>query len=396
MTMLFLRQGTLSKTLVRSAIVLVVGAMALDPAFAQAQTSYIYVESNNAAVPDQNSIFAYSNDGHGNLTALPGSPYLTSGTGVNSSGSGELNCDQQVMTDTAGDFLYAVNGGSNSVAAFTINADGTLTTVPNSPFASGGQDPVSVGLDRGFLVVANKNFDPTQDIDGDVPNYTTFAVRPNGSLRMNPGSTLDLAAGSGPSQAAVAGRWHLVFGLELFTSRIASYKYDRTGLMSEVSSVAPTTVNGAFLGEILHPRQKVLYAGLLSANQLGVFSFDAEGVISFVQAVSNEGIDICWLKTNAAGTRLYTSESLTFSVTVYDITDALNPVQLQHVALIGADRPVTNITLDPTERFFYALAGRGVHVLKMDANGMLNETTSPLVLPGSIDESPIGLAAIRK
>ena len=396
MTTPHLEQRTLSMTLFRGAIVLAAGALFLGTAFAQEVKSYLYIESNAAAVPGLNAVYAYSNDGLGNLTALPGSPYLTGGTGVNGSGSSELNCDQQVVTDLSGNTLYAVNGGSNSIAAFTINADGTLSTVRGSPFASGGQDPVSVGLSDGFLVVANKNLDPTQNIDGDVPNYTTFAVKTNGRLRMNPGSTVDLAAGSGPSQALVSGTSPIVFGLELFTSRIASYKYRRSGLMTEASSIGPTTVNGAFLGEILHPTQKVLYAGLLSTNQLGVYSFDNAGVISFVRTVANDGVDICWLKTNAAGTRLYTSESLTLSITVYDIADSLNPVQQQHVILIGANRPVTNIALDPTEAFLYAVTGQMVHVLNVDANGLLSENVSPVVLPVSPDESPLGLATIRK
>jgi 6-phosphogluconolactonase (cycloisomerase 2 family) len=301
-----------------------------------------------------------------------------------------------VVTDAAGKTLYAVNGGSNSIAAFAINSDGTLNALRGSPFPSGGRNPVSVGLAKGFLVVANKALDPNQDFAGDIPNYTTFAVKGNGTMRMNPGSSLDLPMGSGPSQALVGERWHLVFGLELFTSRIASYNYDRNGLMAEISSIGPTTDNGAFLGEILHPSQRVLYAGLLSTSQVGVYAFDPAGVISFVRAVSNDGVDICWLKTNAAGTRLYTSESLTLSISVYDITDALNPVQLQHAILVGANRPVTNIALDPTEAFLYAVAGQMVHILNVDANGLLSETVSPIVLPVAPDDSPLGLATVRK
>ena len=168
--------------------------------------TYVYVESNIGTVPDQNSIYAFSNDGLGNMTALPGSPYLTDGTGVPAPGSSEINADQEVIANEAGTALYAVNGHSNSIAVFRVNSDGTLTTVPGSPFPSGGQNPVSIGMSGNFLVVANKNFDPHQNIDADVPNYTTFSVKQNGRLRMNPGSTLDLAAGSGPSQALVSGR----------------------------------------------------------------------------------------------------------------------------------------------------------------------------------------------
>jgi 6-phosphogluconolactonase (cycloisomerase 2 family) len=381
--------------MLRISLILVTGALLLGAASAQKPRTYVYVESNIGTVPDQNSIYAFGNNGRGKLISLAGSPYLTGGTGVQAPGSSELNADQELTANATGTALYGVNGHTNTIAAFTVNADGTLTTIPGSPYDSGGQNPISIGTSGKFLVVANKNFDPNQNIDDAVPNYTTFSVKRNGGLAMNPGSTIDLAAGSGPSQALVSGRGHLLFGLELFTSRIACYSYDRAGLMTETSSIGPIEENGAFLGEILHPSQRVLYACNLTST-LGVYSFDSDGVISFVTSVANEGIDICWLRLNAAGTRLYSSESVTNSLTVYDTTDALNPVQLQHVTLNAPDGFVINIELDPTEEFLYALAGHGIHVLNVDASGMLSETVSPAIIPTSSDDTPLGLAVIRK
>ena len=46
----------------------------LDTVLAQEVKSYVCVESNTGTMPDQNSDFAFSNDGVGSLTALPGSP----------------------------------------------------------------------------------------------------------------------------------------------------------------------------------------------------------------------------------------------------------------------------------------------------------------------------------
>ena len=137
----------------------------------------------------------------------------------------------------------------------------------------------------------------------------------------------------------------------------------------------------------------------MSTSQLGVYSFDSAGVISFVNAVSNDGIDIAvpeGTPVNAAGTRLYSSESVTNTLTVYDTTDAFNPVQIQHLPLDVPDGFVINIELDPTEEFLYALAGHGIHTLNVDAAGMLSETVAPVVIPTSADDTPIGLAVIRK
>jgi 6-phosphogluconolactonase (cycloisomerase 2 family) len=372
------------------------GFFTLFCAKTQAQTTYIYSESNGSQEPLGNTIYALRNDGLGNLTPLAGSPYPTGGLGVHAMGGSEFNADQEVITNEAGSLLYAVNGHSNSVSGFAINADGTLTPLRHSPYPSGGQDPVSIGLAGNFLVVANKNEDPNQNIGGDVPNYTSFTVAPNGNLRMNAGSTVDLAPGSSPSQAMTWDKGHVVFGLELFTSRIASYSFDRNGIMTEVGSIAPPTETDAFLGEVLHPTQRVLYAGLLHTNQLGVYKFNSAGVLTFVRAAPNDGSDICWFKTNAAGTRLYSSESVSRTVTVYDITQSLNPVQLEQITLSGADFPLTNIALDPTEQFFYALSGHNLHILNIDSDGLLTETLPSVLLPGSPLERPLGLAVVRK
>src|SRR3954468_23975910 len=143
--------------MLRITLVLIASALSLAGVLAQQPTSYVYVESNVATMPGQNSVFGFANDGLGNLVGLPGSPYLTGGTGVIAPGSSELNADQQVITNPAGTVLYAVNGHTNSIAALAVNEDGTLTTVAGSPYASGGQDPVSIGLSGRFLIVANKN-----------------------------------------------------------------------------------------------------------------------------------------------------------------------------------------------------------------------------------------------
>jgi len=377
----------------RTSLVLIISALLLNAVLAQLPQTYVYVESNIGSVDNQNSIYGFVNDGTGNLIPLAGSPYLTGGTGVQAPGSSEINADQEVTASKDGKFIYAVNGHTNTIAAFKVHNDGTLTTIAGSPFPSGGQDPASIGMSGNFLVVANKNFDPNQNIDDAVPNYTTFSVRRNGALVT--GSTVDLAAASGPSQALVSDQKPLMFGLELFTSRIASYHYNRHGILTEISSIGPITEGGAFLGETLHPNKRVLYACNLPST-LGVYSFDSAGVISFVTSVPNEGVDICWLRMNADGTRLYSSESVTNSLSVYDTSNGYNPVQLQHFLLTVPAGFVINIELDPAENFLYALAGHGIHCMNVDADGMLSETAAPALIPTSSNDTPFGLAVIRK
>src|SRR5438094_3755751 len=85
---------------------------------AVAQTSAVYVESNRA---EHNSILAYRNNG-GTLSFLGEFP--TGGKGVFdlSLKLGPFDSDQDVLTNSEGTVLYAVNSGSDSIAAFRIAA----------------------------------------------------------------------------------------------------------------------------------------------------------------------------------------------------------------------------------------------------------------------------------
>jgi 6-phosphogluconolactonase (cycloisomerase 2 family) len=377
---------------------LAVAALALltSTAFAQTPKTYIYTEGNVGNPLLQNNVYAYSADGSGTLTAVPGSPFLTGGSGVFATSGDEFNADQEVIANQAGSVLYAVNGHSNDISAFTINADGSLTTVAGSPYPSGGQDPVSLGTAGRFLVVANKNEDPRQLPNDFLPNYTSCTVNADGSLVLNPGSTIDLAVGSSPSQTLIWPKGHVVFGLEFQTSRIATFSFDQAGFMTELSAVTPPTENNLFLGEVLHPAKKILYAGLLKTNEVAVYRYDRLGNLTFVTSVPNSGTDICWFKVNAAGTRLYSSESVTDTLTVYDISQPLAPVELQHYFLSSTNGPVTNLAIDPAGGYLYALVGTAIHVVALDANGLMSEPGSPVQLPGLNHQRALGLVVVRK
>ncbi|MBA3916900.1 MAG: hypothetical protein H0X25_24270 [Acidobacteriales bacterium] len=189
-------------------------------ASAFAQTNLIYVESNIGSVSSMNSVIGYSNDGSGQLTPLPGSPYLTHGTGVYSpTDHNPFFADGQVITNPEGTLLFAVNGHTNSIAAFNINSDGSLTTVAGSPFSSGGRQPAGLGFadnvlpsNTSVLTVVNKDLDVSQPAG--VPNYKTFKVSTSGTLTGIPNSVVTLAAGSSrhrPQSAKTAGwfsRWN--------------------------------------------------------------------------------------------------------------------------------------------------------------------------------------------
>ena len=152
---------------------------------ASAQRSVVYIESNRA---DHNSVLGFQNN-HGTLSLLGEFP--TNGKGVFdlSLKLGPFDSDQAVMTNAEGTVLYAVNSGSDSIAAFRVSADGRLSPLLGSPFASGGTNPVSVGISRDTLAVVNKAMDPSRP-QLNQPNYTSFSLAPDGSVENGPSQPL--------------------------------------------------------------------------------------------------------------------------------------------------------------------------------------------------------------
>lgn len=373
-----------------------------------AQVNAVYVESNVGQVQNKNSVYAYSNDGTGVLTPITGSPFKTAGSGVyemNSVFSPGFQADQEIVINSAGTFLFAVNGDSDTITTFAINSNGALKRLATAP--SNGQDPVSIGLDETspdgpLMIVANQADDPMQT--GGVPNVTNFTVDlATGLLTPVPNSTISYTSGL-PTQALISPSGNFAFVLD--ESTLYSYSVGTDGLLSFNNSEVP--VRGPiFLGATAHPKQRAIYVGLPAVNQMAVYTYNTAGDLALGKVIVNQGSLICWLTTDPAGNFLYTVETGTRTLTVYDISGSnfLKPVQVQHITLkAGTDTPA-NLKLDPTGQFLYVLGlqpngqtpGNFLHVLNVSSvDGTLNETLNPIKIPVHAGEVPMGLAVVMK
>lgn len=438
------------KKLVSSTILLALFLGAVD---ANAAGNYLYVMSNNIGV-DQNSVIAYVRQSDGSLALHPKGPFLTRGTGVNNDTNGKLgpnDNDSPMAVNADKKRLIAVNGHSNTIAVFDIKKDGSLAHVPGSPFDSMGVNPVSVAISGSNVLVANRNEDPAQlDALRGAANssYVSFKMNKNGSLDLV--SVSELNDGHKSTQVLVSSRnRQIVFGNDfqvdadfdgdgtvskLFGSepnvrgRINAFRLsnnpgqlqlaDRQALPETVSPApdVPTVP----LGLWDHPKKNLLYVGLVTRNQLGVFRYDDNAKLSFVSAVPNSGQDICWLKTNKRGTRLYAVNNLprdgqgdqASTITVFDIAgrNAENPKEIDRIALplpLGTFINNRNIAqpnstafqfaIDDREKFLYVVSqrinqtgdnamtdGNLIHILKIVNDGKLSLVGSRALGPDGV------------
>ena len=377
------------------------------PAWSAGITDLIWLESNSTA---GNSILTFKNDGSGNPIFLGSTPAGGIGVFDKTFALGPFDSDQNLIVNNDGTLLFAVNSGSNTIAVFRITSKG-LQPVEGSPFASGGSDPVSVGLKGDILAVVNKDQDPAQNANLVLPNYTTFRVLPNGQLTAVENSTVSVAYNSSPSQALTASRGDFVFGADFFGGLLQSLRIDDDGrLHQNLPQALPNSVfadkTGGHqpLGMRTHPSLPILYVDVTPISEVAVYRYDERGVLSFVRTVADSGAAPCWAIVNHPGTRLYATNTGDNSVSVYDLTDPLDPVEIQHFVMDATTGAAFSTVIDQSDEFIYVSselssstatpAANAFHTLKVAPDGTLTEPFSPTVLPigGSVPVRAQGIS----
>jgi hypothetical protein len=376
---------------------LTLGAIQLSAGSPSSDT--IYLESNSTA---GNSIFTYTF----NFTSPPVLQNSTPAGGIGvfdpTFALGPFDSDQNLIENSSGTLLFAVNSGLNSIAVFSIDHDGALMPVDGSPFPSGGSDPVSVGLRGDTLVVVNKDQDPAQagtSAGSILPNYTTFHVSPGGQLTPVPDSTVSVAYGSSPSQALIASQGNVAFGADFLGGLLQSFSLDPNGALDQnLPQALPNSIFTGLtgghepLGMRTHPFLPILYVDITFINEVAVYTYDPRGHLTFARAVPDAGAAPCWAIVNHAGTYLYVTNTGDGSIEVYSLADPLNPKELQHFVMDSNNGGhVYSTVIDHSDGWIYVsseqdtstalVSANAFHTLKVADDGTLSEPFPPTVLP---------------
>jgi hypothetical protein len=366
----------------------------------------IYVESND---PGGNAVLFYTGDTTtGALTFVDS--YSTGGDGLYTLQFGPYDNDGPVIVNSNHSLLFAVNGGSDTIAVFHINGDGTLTAVDGSPFPSGGKFPVGLALSGNTLIVVNKSKqEPTTPVPFGgapqaLPNYSTFTVNNDGSLTLV--STLEVGYDNSPSQALAARQGGMVFGDDFVGGLLRTFKVSPSGQIVPLFTFGlPASEFGGAphwpLGMAANGFLKLLYVGFPTASKVGVYSYDAAGHLTFLRSAANSGLAICWLALDPMGPYLYTTNNIDASVSTYTLTDPTTPVESQHLILtLPTTSSPFQLQVDPSGKFLYIVGqsittvaappadagatagGNVIHVLSINSStGELTEVgTSPTSL----------------
>jgi 6-phosphogluconolactonase (cycloisomerase 2 family) len=373
---------------------------------------FVYIESNTAR-PGANSVLAYRF--RDNRLHLLGE-FRTGGKGsVDQAVTGALDAEGQIAVDRSRKLLFAVNQGSDTIAAFHLSADGRLAAVAGSPFPAGGRAPASVAVAGPLLLVVDKAHDFGRELETFHPAYVTFRIGSDGRLTPT-GKGFRAPPASSPTQVLALPE-SVVVGTEesgpfrAFTlGTDGSLRQGPNSPLAPESSIFLPRYEGSrwAIGLARHPTRRLLYANQAATEQLLVYSYDQAGRMTFVRAVENKGATLpCWTVVSPSGRFLYTANAGNGSVSAFDLRIPEEPRRLQVVHLRRGANP-WGLALDPSGRTLFVvdpravggtpdIVGNRLHVLAVGRDGRLEEIDDARVkLPVSANASPLGIAVVPR
>jgi len=274
------------------------------------------------ATPDYGAVYFASNpDGTNSVVALTRDlstglvTYLGSfASGGN--GTTAIQGSQAHAVVTRGSFLYAVNSGSGNFSTFKIGQDGQLTLIATT--SSGGVRPVSIAIHGNLLYVLNQGISASEEGGPVDAGILPFNIGTDG-IPTPAGSGVSLASADSPSDVIVTGNGQRLAVMCTGTNAVRSYEVGASGSLgsAQVVGVGSQPVGGA-------SNARLAWCGFATVvddpGPASVVSFNAENslsIVSQIPAVADQ--DPCWAATDPGGFRLWTSNFLPRSLTLYSI-----------------------------------------------------------------------------
>jgi len=343
--------------------------LAVAPAAAAGSTAgAVYTLSNSAG---GNAVIAYSRASDGSLAPLGTFPTggLGSGGGLGSQGAVTLSED--------GQWLLAVDAGSNDVTSFAVGADHRLTVADR--IWSGGIHPISVTVGNGLVYTVN---------DGGTENIAGFSISATGALSAIAGSSRPLSSSSsGPAQISLTPDGGTLVVTEKATNRITTYAVGANG-----AAGAPTWVTSAGqtpFGFDFDNKGRLIVSEAFGGapNASTVSSYDLSGgsasLIDGPVAITETAA--CWVVVTNNGKYAYTSNTGSGSISGLAISKggSLSLLDSNGVTGVTGGAP-TDMSLSSNSKFLYARVGAALHAFHINKDGSLADLGSTTVQAGIV------------
>lgn len=352
---------------------------------APALKGHVYINDNTAGT---NTIAAFNRSANGTLTAIAGSPFTAGGAGsgasIGSQGSLQLSSD--------GRYLLAADAGSNQISVLSINADGSLTPVSNSPVSSGGIKPVSIAVHGSLVYVANAGAGGS--------NYTGFTLASDGTLTALASSTVTLPDTATPGDVLFNSTGTNLIGTEVGPSLIDSFAVGTNGLLTPAAgSPFPAQGLGPFGSEFRPTDPTQLYVsnahnGGTNLGTVSAYNVDGTGALSSIGPspyADNQNAP-CWVELSHDGRYLFAVNTGSSSISSYSIRPDGSLRILGSTRFGGGVRGEEDARLDPSGASLYVVdtGSDAVSAFAVNGGSLTELASSPVSLPAGAH--PFGIA----
>jgi 6-phosphogluconolactonase (cycloisomerase 2 family) len=331
------------------------------PLLSQAQSNYVYVNNQSAA----NSVFAYSVSPAGVLTSVPGSPFATGGAGKNVVCYG---LDRIIVTQV-NNLLYVANQGDMTISGFSINpATGALSLVAGSPFPSGLSLDACQGIsiaatpDAHFLMASSNG------------QIQTFSIAANGSLALA-GTTANCCTPNAGMKISPNGQFLAIANEDSVSTFTLN---SLTGALTPVlGSPFPKTGTGLVTGlDFNGCSNNRLYGGEATGTPAlaDAWTVDAAGALSPIAGspFQSTGADSNVVLATPNNALLFESNQLNNGITSFAINTDGNLTFLGKFGGVGTVHAPVGMATDSSGTFLYVADDNfGMALYRINGNGSL-------------------------
>ena len=342
--------------------------------------NFMYTNDDVRLGPNTVSGFAVAGDG--TLTRIPGSPFLTGGTG-GGAGTGLFPVNR-ATTCSAQKFIYVSNAGSNDVSGFSVDpSTGVLSLVRDIPFPTGGTTGGAIALactpNGKFLMAANNGSS----------NVTVFGIGDNGALTVVGSSLLD----SEPVSIRISPDGNFL-AVALEGNAVAMLSIAPDGSLVPVQgSPFFGSAAGTLAGADISCGGNVLFAGASNAETtiVNVFDIAMSGALTPLAdspfptvfppfPAPGVGINSNVVLLSPNERFLFVSNQQSQSVTVFSVATngSLSPVAGSPFSASASSFP-TGMAMDQAGNFLYVVDGSRIYGYSVGGSGALKPVGSPLL-----------------
>lgn len=354
--------GTLTNTSAVSDIGINPSAAALHPS---GQFAYVANESSSTSTP-------------GTISTYTINPNAGAFTNIGTVAT-DVGKPSSAVVDPSGRFVYVVNEGTkgtstpNTISSYTINPNGTLTTIVGTPVVAGlGQPSVTVDPSGKFVYVANGG---SNDVSVYNIDPKSGVLTPTGEIRtqLGPGS---IAISGGQSPVTYIPKFAYAANTQL-TDNILPFKINPDGTLTPTGT--PMTTGTSTSAITADPTGRFVYVA--NANDIFAYTVNAMSGDLTQIGTSTQGLNLSSITTGPTGRFLYAIQDecadACYVVLTFNIDSATGGITATGTPVDAGDTG-RQMIIDPTGRFAYVPDGNSILIFNINLTTGEMGTTTPL------------------